>query len=61
MGRPSLGVKPTVVRLSEDDRGRIRELVGETGMAGFIREAVTEKLRREERKQARSKGAKAVR
>lgn len=55
MGRPALGIKPTQVRLSEDDRERIRELVGDSGMASFIREAVSEKLRREERKAARSK------
>ncbi len=55
MGRPSLGVKPTQVRLSEDDRERIRELVGDTGMASFIREAIAEKLRREERKKARKR------
>lgn len=55
MGRPSLGVKPTQVRLSEDDRERIRALVGDTGMASFIREAIAEKLRREERKKARKR------
>lgn len=56
MGRPPLGIKPTQVRLSEDDRERIRELVGDSGMASFIREAVAEKLRREERKKARKRG-----
>lgn len=55
MGRPPLGVKSTNVRLSEDDRERIRDLVGDSGMASFIREAIAEKLRREERKKARSK------
>jgi len=41
--------------LSEDDRERIRELVGDTGVASFIREAIVEKLRREERKKARKR------
>lgn len=55
MGRPALGIKPTQVRLSEEDRERIRDLVGGSGMAAFIREAVAEKLRREERKKVRAK------
>lgn len=55
MGRPPLGIKPTQVRLAEEDRERIRGLVGDTGMASFIREAIAEKLRREERKKARAK------
>ena len=45
-GRPSLGVKPTQVRLSEEIREQIRELVGEKGMAQFIREAVERELKR---------------
>lgn len=46
MGRPSLGVKPTVVRLPEEVREAIRELVGDSGMAQFIREAVERELKR---------------
>lgn len=48
MGRPPLGVKPTVVRLAEDVRQRITALVGKSGMAGFIREAVEAELARRE-------------
>ena len=40
MGRPPLKVKPTVVRLPVADIARIRALVGETGLAKFVREAV---------------------
>jgi hypothetical protein len=50
MGRPPLGNKPTQVRLSEDLRGRIRALVGESGMAQFIREAVERELKRREKR-----------
>lgn len=49
MGRPPLGIKPTQVRLSEETRERIRELVGEQGMAQFIREAVERELKRREK------------
>lgn len=50
-GRPSLTGKPsetktTTVRLPEPTRQRIKALVGATGMADFIREAVEEKLAR---------------
>lgn len=45
-GRPALGVKPTQVRLSKETREQIRELVGEKGMAQFIREAVERELKR---------------
>jgi predicted DNA-binding protein len=48
MGRPPLGNKSTNVRISEEVKERIRELVGEKGMARFIREAVDEKLARDE-------------
>ncbi|MBR1122077.1 hypothetical protein JQ628_11175 [Bradyrhizobium lablabi] len=51
MGRPPLGIKPTLVRLSEEVRERIRDLVGEQGMAAFIREAVERELKRRERKE----------
>lgn len=49
MGRPSLGVKETKVRLTEAQRDRIRELVGEQGMAQFIREAIERELKRREK------------
>ena len=48
MGRPPLGVKPTVVRLTEEVRQRITALVGTSGMARFIREAVDAELARRE-------------
>jgi predicted DNA-binding protein len=50
MGRPPLGVKETKVRLTEKQRDRIRLLVGEQGMAQFIREAIERELKRRERK-----------
>lgn len=49
MGRPPLGNKPTLVRLSEEVRERIRELVGDSGMAQFIREAIERELKRREK------------
>ena len=49
MGRPPLNVKMTAVRLSEETRERIRALVGDNGMAQFIREAVERELRRREK------------
>jgi hypothetical protein len=49
MGRPPLNVKETKVRLTEEQRDRIRELVGEQGMAQFIREAVERELKRREK------------
>ena len=49
-GRPPLGVKETKVRLTEAQRDRIRALVGEQGMAAFIREAVERELKRRERR-----------
>lgn len=48
-GRPSLGVQPTVVRLSNETRERIRALVGDRGMSKFIREAVDRELDQRER------------
>jgi hypothetical protein len=47
LGRPSLGGKPTVIRLPDDHRERIRDLVGDRGMAKYIRDAVDEKLARD--------------
>jgi hypothetical protein len=46
MGRPPLGNKATQVRLPEEDREQILKLVGEKGMAQFIREAVKRELKR---------------
>ena len=51
MGRPALGNKPTQVRLPEEVRKRITELVGIKGMAQFIREAVERELKRREKKE----------
>ncbi len=48
MGRPPLNVKPTQVRLPEDVRLRIENIVGKNRMAGFIREAVEAELVRRE-------------
>lgn len=48
MGRPPLNVKMTSVRLTMDERERIVALVGQRGMAEFIREAVEKELRRRE-------------
>lgn len=51
MGRPSLNVKATVVRLSVEALERIEALVGKNRMAEFIREAVERELKRRERQQ----------
>lgn len=56
MGRPSLKVKLTSVRLPEGVHERIEALVGPNRMAGFIREAVENELKRRER-QKPGKGA----
>ncbi|WP_441277784.1 hypothetical protein AB7783_12290 [Tardiphaga sp. 172_B4_N1_3] len=48
MGRPPLGNKPTNVRISDEVKERIRQLVGEKGMARFIREAIEAELARRE-------------
>ena len=48
MGRPSLNVKETKVRLTEAQRDRIEALVGANRMATFIREAVDNELERRE-------------
>ena len=50
MGRPPLNVEETKVRLNAGSKQRIATLVGENRMAAFIREAVEEKLRREEKR-----------
>jgi Arc/MetJ-type ribon-helix-helix transcriptional regulator len=46
MGRPPLGVTPTIVRLSKDAADRIDALVGPGRRAQFIREAVERELER---------------
>lgn len=53
MGRPPLSQKsvtqPTMVRLTVDVRERIVALVGDKGMAEFIRSAIEAELKRRER------------
>lgn len=49
MGRPSLHVKETKVRLTDEQRQRIEALVGPNRMAAFIREAVENELETRER------------
>lgn len=56
MGRPPLGNKPTQIRLPEEIRERIREIVGVKGMAQFIREAVERELKRREKKAVNNSG-----
>ncbi|WP_414832172.1 hypothetical protein [Afifella sp. YEN Y35] len=40
MGRPPLKVRETKVRLTEEQRRAIEELVGQNRMSAFIREAI---------------------
>lgn len=47
MGRPPLGVKPTTVRLPVETIDRIEAVAGKQKVAQFIRDAVVEKLDRE--------------
>lgn len=49
-GRPSLKVKPTVIRLPFGTPARIDAVVGKHRRAEFIREAVERELKRRERK-----------
>jgi predicted DNA-binding protein len=49
MGRPALGGKATVIRLTEEQRARIEKLVTNRGLAKFIREAVDKELDRREK------------
>ena len=55
MGRPPLKqtsvTKPTMVRLTEDVRGRIEAVAGPNRMAEFIREAIEAELKRQESKE----------
>ena len=50
MGRPPIVGKPTIVRLSEEVRARIKARVGTYRTAKFIREAIEAKLIEEEAK-----------
>lgn len=52
MGRPSLGVKSTVVRLPEGLGERIDALVGPQRRAAFIREVVEREVERQEKLRA---------
>lgn len=55
MGRPPLKLKETKVRLSPAMRDRIKALVGNYGVAAFIREAIENELARREADQPASK------
>ncbi len=57
MGRPTLGVKATTVRLTDDDRRRIVALVGKQRMSDYIREATRERLAHDEEQKAREPAA----
>lgn len=48
MGRPPMNVKETKVRLTDEQRKRIEALAGPNRMAEFIRQAIAEKLDRDE-------------
>ena len=49
MGRPTLGVKPTTVRLPVETFDRIAVVAGKHRVAAFIREAVESELARREK------------
>jgi hypothetical protein len=55
MGRPSLGVRATKVRLTDDQLRRIDQLVGARRMAAWIRDAIDRELERQEAERATSK------
>lgn len=55
MGRPTLNLTPTVVRLTERTRQRVVAVAGPNRMAEFIRAAIEEKLLRCERKAAKQR------
>lgn len=50
MGRPSLGLKQTTVRLPVETVRRIEAVAGPHQLAAFIREAVENELKRREQK-----------
>jgi hypothetical protein len=56
MGRPALNLEETKVRLAAGAKSRIIALVGEQRMAAYIRDAVEEKLQRDEKRRP-GKGA----
>jgi hypothetical protein len=49
MGRSSLNIKPTLVRLSDQTKRRIEAVAGSNGMAELIRDAVERELQQRER------------
>lgn len=51
MGRPPLGNESTNVRLPKDLKARVIARVGTYGLAKFIRQAMEEKLARDERRE----------
>lgn len=53
MGRPPLGNESTNVRLPKALKARVIALVGTYGLAKFIRQAMEEKLERDEAKSQR--------
>lgn len=55
MGRPTLHVKPTVIRLSDGMAERIDAIAGKNRRAEFIREAIEAELKRRERTSAKPK------
>jgi hypothetical protein len=55
MGRPALNLEETKVRLNAGMKDRVIALVGEQRMASYIREAVEERLRRDEEARERTK------
>jgi hypothetical protein len=50
MGRPALNLEETKIRLAAGAKARIIALVGEQRMAAYIRDAVEEKLLRDEKR-----------
>ena len=57
MGRPALNMEATMVRLPATLRERIKALAGTYGMAKWIRDAIEEKLARDEASPARQRKA----
>jgi predicted transcriptional regulator len=50
MGRPSLNVKPMLIRLPDGLAERIDAIAGKNRRAEFIREAIEREVKRRERK-----------
>ncbi len=57
MGRPPLKLKETKIRLSPETKARIRALVGNYGIAAFIRQAIENELSRREGSLSKDKRA----